>query len=61
MTDPFEDESVEYMVLANADERYSLWPAWMPAPAGWVVTGAKGPRELCVAWIESHLVDFGAA
>ncbi|MGI5186152.1 MbtH family protein [Dactylosporangium sp. CA-152071] len=43
MTNPFDDEDGNFVILANAAQRLSLWPASIPVPAGWSV--AFGPRE----------------
>ena len=35
MTNPFEDQDGEYLVLVNDEGQHSLWPAFREIPAGW--------------------------
>jgi MbtH protein len=58
MTNPFEDEKGEYLVLINEEGQYSLWPAYIDIPAGWRATGPKGERKTCLAWIEQNWTDM---
>ena len=58
MTNPFEDENGEYLVLVNHEAQYSLWPAFKSAPAGWTVVGPRGKRKECLDWIEKNWTDM---
>jgi MbtH protein len=58
MTNPFEDENAEYLVLINDEEQYSLWPAFRDIPAGWTATGPRGKRRECLDWIENNWTDM---
>jgi len=58
MTNPFEDDSVDYLVLINHENQHSLWPAWREIPLGWSAIGPKGKRQECLAWIETHWTDM---
>lgn len=58
MTNPFEDENAEYLVLINHEEQYSLWPAFRDIPAGWTATGPRGKRRECLDWIDKNWVDM---
>ena len=58
MTNPFEDNAGEYVVLVNEEEQYSLWPSWIDVPAGWTLTGPRGSRERCLEWIETNWADL---
>jgi uncharacterized protein YbdZ (MbtH family) len=58
MSNPFEDESGEYMVLVNTEGQHSLWPAYREAPAGWAIVGPKGKRQICIDWIGEHWTDM---
>jgi len=55
MTNPFENENGEYLVLVNHEEQYSLWPAFREIPAGWKAVGPRGKRRECLDWIEANL------
>ncbi len=58
MTNPFEDENAEYLVLINHEEQYSLWPIFRDIPAGWRPTGPKGKRRECLDWIDKNWTDM---
>ena len=58
MTNPFEDENAEYLVLINDEQQYSLWPAFRDIPAGWRATGPKGTRRECLDWIDKNWTDM---
>ncbi|PYP93112.1 MAG: MbtH family protein [Candidatus Angelobacter sp. Gp1-AA117] len=58
MTNPFEDENAEYLVLVNDEEQYSLWPAFRDIPAGWRATGPRGKHRECLDWIERNWTDM---
>jgi MbtH protein len=58
MTNPFEDEEGEYLVLVNEEGQYSLWPARLEPPVGWKATGPRGARKDCLAWIEQNWTDM---
>jgi uncharacterized protein YbdZ (MbtH family) len=58
MTNPFEDENREYLVLINEEEQYSLWPAFRDIPAGWSAVGPRGKRKECLDWIEANWTDM---
>jgi uncharacterized protein YbdZ (MbtH family) len=58
MTNPFEDENREYLVLVNEEEQYSLWPAFRDIPAGWSAAGPRGKRKECLDWIEANWTDM---
>lgn len=58
MTNPFEDENGEYLVLINEEEQHSLWPAFLDIPLGWRATGPRGDRKVCLSWIDEHWTDM---
>lgn len=58
MTNPFEDDNAEYLVLVNDEGQHSLWPAFLDVPAGWRPTGPRGQRQACLAWIDEHWTDM---
>ena len=58
MTNPFEDEDGTYLVLVNAEEQHSLWPAFAEVPAGWRVVFGEDTRSACVAYVEEHWTDL---
>jgi MbtH protein len=58
MTNPFEDDEGEFIVLINDEEQYSLWPASKEVPLGWSPTGPRGRRQECLDWIEKVWTDM---
>lgn len=49
---------MDYQVVRNAEEQYSIWPAGRPLPDGWVAEGTSGPKPDCLARIEEVWVDM---
>lgn len=58
MTNPFDDESSNFVVLINDEGQHSLWPSYLDVPNGWRVTGPTGKREECLAWIDENWTDM---
>jgi len=58
MTNPFDDETNEFLVLVNDEDQYSLWPAFAEVPAGWTVALVAGPRDTALAYVETHWSDL---
>lgn len=50
-----------FKVLVNDEEQYSLWPADLPVPAGWRVTGPQGDKATCLAYVEEVWTDMRPA
>jgi MbtH protein len=61
MTNPFDDDSGQYLALVNDEGQYSLWPALIEPPAGWTVTAAARSRSECLAYIEANWTDLRPA
>jgi MbtH protein len=58
MTNPFENDDGEYLVLINHENQHSLWPQFREIPAGWRAVGPKGKRQECLSWIEENWTDM---
>jgi MbtH protein len=58
MTNPFEDESAVFHALVNDEGQYSLWPSFVPVPAGWQVQLRSASRAACLDYIERHWTDM---
>ncbi|WP_110927797.1 MbtH family protein [Bacillus massiliglaciei] len=61
MTNPFENEDSLFLVLMNEEGQYSLWPAFLDVPAGWVKKFGQSSRVLCQQYIESNWRDMRPA
>jgi MbtH protein len=47
-----------YQVVVNDEEQYSIWPADREVPVGWRAKGMMGPKDECLAYIESVWADI---
>lgn len=54
----FDDETIDYFVVINDEEQYSIWPAHRDIPNGWQAVGAARTREACLAYIEETWTDM---
>ncbi|MFB6453964.1 MbtH family NRPS accessory protein [Chitinophaga sp. Hz27] len=48
--DPF----VEYYVVKNIHQQYSVLPTAKEIPAGWETNGVIGELKACLEWIETN-------
>jgi MbtH protein len=58
MTNPFDDEAGEFLVLINDEGQHSLWPTQFDVPAGWRKIGPQGTRQACMEWIDANWTDM---
>lgn len=58
MTNPFDDPEGTFLVLRNAEDQRSLWPAFAPVPDGWSVEHGPGPRQACLDYVNENWVDM---
>ncbi|MFF3500359.1 MbtH family protein [Streptomyces sp. NPDC003247] len=58
MANPFDDDDGVFLVLVNDEGQYSLWPEFLPVPAGWA--GVHGPdsRAACLEHVERNWTDM---
>ncbi|HXP19117.1 MAG TPA: MbtH family NRPS accessory protein [Streptosporangiaceae bacterium] len=56
--DDSEDDGIEYVVVINDEERYSIWWAHRDPPAGWHPTGFRGKKAACLAHIDEVWTDM---
>lgn len=57
-TNPFEDEDGVYLVLANTEGQYSLWPSFVDVPGGWTVLLDAASRQECLDYVDEHWTDM---
>ena len=55
---PFDDDSVSFLVLVNDEEQHSLWPIFAKIPAGWRAAFGEADRAACLDYIEEHWTDI---
>jgi uncharacterized protein YbdZ (MbtH family) len=58
MTNPFEVENADFLLLANAESQYSIWPAFRDPLCGWSTAGPTGAKQVCLNWIQIHWIDM---
>jgi MbtH protein len=54
----FDDENREFVVVSNAEEQYSLWPADRLPPCGWTDIGVKGNKAACLQFVDANWTDM---
>lgn len=54
----FDDETIDYLVVVNDEEQYSIWPAHRDLPNGWYTVGEARSREDCLVHIEEMWTDM---
>ena len=50
--------NVDYAVVLNVEEQYSIWPADREPPAGWSRDGFTGSKDGCLAYIDKVWTDM---
>ncbi|MFD3373436.1 MULTISPECIES: MbtH family protein [unclassified Streptomyces] len=58
MTNPFEDEDANYLVLKNEEGQFSLWPTFVDVPNGWESVFGEAARQECLDFIEKTWTDM---
>lgn len=54
----FDDDDIQFKVVANHQEQYSIWPEFKNVPAGWIAVGPQGHREECLQYVEKIWTDM---
>ncbi|MEU5849327.1 MbtH family protein [Saccharopolyspora shandongensis] len=54
----FDDETIDYFVVVNDEEQYSIWPARRDLPTGWRAIEPARSREECLNHIEQVWTDM---
>lgn len=52
------DDKVDYIVVLNGEEQYSILSADREIPAGWAVEGFRGARQECLDHIDRVWTDM---
>jgi MbtH protein len=52
------DNDLEYTVVVNHEEQYSIWPAGRDLPGGWREVGVQGNRTQCLEHIARVWTDM---
>jgi len=59
-TNPFEDHEGRYVVLVNAANEHSLWPASAEVPAGWRTVAGPSDRQSALGYVERNWTGLPA-
>lgn len=57
-TNPFDNESGEFLVLVNNEDQHSLWPTFSEVPAGWQIKFGPASRTDSLTFIEENWTDM---
>jgi MbtH protein len=57
MSNPFDKEDGQFLVLTNHIGQYSLWPFFIQIPDGWT-RRAEGSRQDCLDYIRENWIDM---
>lgn len=60
MTNPFENTEGTYLVLNNDEGQFSMWPAFISVPAGWIVVFGQRSHQQCLDYINTRWTDMRA-
>jgi len=59
MSNPqYQADGIEYTVVVNHEEQYSIWPTYKPVPAGWREVGKVGSKPDCLTYIDEVWTDM---
>lgn len=53
-----QEDTMQYKVVINHEEQYSIWPADRENPEGWWDAGKTGSKAECLAYVEQVWTDM---
>ncbi|MFH8611422.1 MbtH family protein [Streptomyces sp. NPDC018029] len=53
-----QESELQYRVVANDEEQFSIWPLGREVPAGWRDMGVSGPEARCLEHIAEVWTDL---
>ena len=57
-TNPFDDESAQFLVLVNDENQHSLWPVFADVPDGWRTVFGPGDGASAVDYVAKSWTDM---
>ena len=51
-------DKINYQVVINHEEQYSIWPEGKKTPVGWKAIGKQGSKKECLQYIEEVWTDM---
>lgn len=58
MSSLLDDPDGDFVVLVNDEQQYSLWPAPIAVPDGWIVAHGPAARADCLAYVRENWTDM---
>jgi len=58
MSDKNTESDINYRVVMNHEEQYSIWPDFKNIPEGWTDVGFKGTKDACLERIRGVWTDM---
>ncbi|MFI8824486.1 MbtH family protein [Streptomyces sp. NPDC053431] len=58
MTNPFDRDDIEFLVVVNHENQHSIWPARTDVPEGWRRVHGPAGRAESLAYIEENWTDI---
>ena len=58
MSDLNYEDSIQYRVVKNHEEQFSIWPVGRELPLGWESSGFDGSKQSCLEHIETVWTDM---
>ncbi|MBV9822450.1 MAG: MbtH family NRPS accessory protein [Actinobacteria bacterium] len=55
---PFDDDSLQFLVLANEEGQHALWPEPFAVSAGWEVRHGPASRSACLDFVRDNWTDL---
>jgi MbtH protein len=49
---------IDYFVVVNHEEQYSLWPSFKALPNGWSAVGEAASKAECLEFIKQQWTDM---
>lgn len=53
-----QDDILQYKVVVNQEEQYSIWFAYRNTPTGWREVGKQGTKQECLEYIKQVWTDM---
>ncbi|WP_349617080.1 MbtH family protein [Azotobacter salinestris] len=54
----YDQADIQFHVVVNAEQQYSIWPEYKAMPAGWQEIGISGDRQSCLAYVSGIWTDM---
>jgi MbtH protein len=61
MENPFDDDSVSFIVLRNNRSQFSLWPSTFSVPEGWESIFGPASRPDCEEYVTEYWTEHARA